>query len=91
VKFTDAKGCLQTGCWKAVFDGGRIYDHAKVTHEIHGAVLTYYLHSGGAPGPLGFPITDVQKLSSPAGSVRSTFEHGTVTCSASGHCTGATS
>ncbi|HXJ63877.1 MAG TPA: hypothetical protein VNN79_08995, partial [Actinomycetota bacterium] len=56
-------------------------------HEIHGPVLSYYLKTGGATGVLGFPTSDVAKLAHPAGSVRSTFEHGTVTCPASGKCT----
>jgi SpoIID/LytB domain protein len=88
VKLADPRGCGQVACSKAEFDAGRIYDKGPANpYEIHGRVLTYYLKTGGATGVLGFPTSDVKKLSRPAGAVRSTFEHGTVTCPASGPCT----
>jgi SpoIID/LytB domain protein len=86
IRLNDAAGCGQALCTKAVFDGGRIYDKGKANaHEIHGRVMTYWLKTGGVTGVLGFPTSDVTKL--PSGSLRSTFEHGSVTCPSSGACT----
>jgi len=80
------KGCADSDvCSRTDFDGGRIYQKGGVgTYEVHGPVLGYYLDHGGAVGALGFPTSDVKALS--GGSVRSTFEHGTVTCPATGPC-----
>ena len=78
-------GCGGADCSRASFDHGRIYDKSGVgTFEVHGPVLAYFLHQGGASGGLGFPTSDVTPAG--GGAVRSTFEHGTVTCPASGAC-----
>ncbi|MDP9341677.1 MAG: SpoIID/LytB domain-containing protein [Actinomycetota bacterium] len=72
-------------CTRQTFDNGRIYSKDGVgAHEVHGAVLTYFLGRGGAAGPLGFPTSDV--TTGADGSTSATFEHGTVTCDPSGSC-----
>jgi len=80
------KGCGGSpSCFRADFDGGRIYQKVGVgTFEVHGPVLGYYLDHGGAGGALGFPTSDVKAMG--GGTVRSTFEHGIVTCPATGPC-----
>jgi SpoIID/LytB domain protein len=84
---THASGCGSQTCLRADFAGGRIYRRGSAhPWEIHGPIEAYYLNHGAAEGPLGFPTSDVTKLS--GGGSRSTFEHGTVTCRA-GDCTGA--
>jgi SpoIID/LytB domain protein len=77
-----------TGGTRETFDGGRIYWKSSTgAHEVHGRILTVYLSKSGAGGALGFPVTDVVTLST--GELRSTFEHGTITCpnSSTGTCT----
>ena len=72
-------------CARQTFDSGRIYAKDGVgAHEVHGAVLVYFLGRGGAAGPLGFPTSDV--ATGPDGSTTATFERGTVTCDPSGSC-----
>jgi SpoIID/LytB domain protein len=83
---TGLPGCGSAPCVRADFAGGRVYRKGNApSHEVHGPVATYYVNHGAAAGPLGFPTSDVVKLS--GGGLRSTFEHGTVTCSVSGGCT----
>jgi SpoIID/LytB domain protein len=73
-------------CTRQGFDGGRIYFRDGVgAHEVHGAILTYFLGRGGAAGPLGFPTSDVGTGAD--GSTNATFEHATVTCDPTGSCT----
>jgi SpoIID/LytB domain protein len=77
-----------TGGFREIFEGGRIYSKtATGAHEVHGRVLTVYLSKGGATGTLGYPKTDVVKQAD--GNLKSTFEHGTITCpdSDAGSCT----
>ncbi len=75
-------------CARQTFDNGRIYVKDGVgAHEVHGAVLTYFLGRGGAAGPLGFPTSDVSTGAD--GSTSATFEHGTVSCDPAGSCTAA--
>jgi lysozyme len=82
---TAPSGCGSGGCAKEVFAHGNIYLKGTTgAHELHGAVLTYYLGHGGAGGPLGFPTTDVKAVA--GGGRTATFEHGTVTCKSSGSC-----
>jgi uncharacterized protein with LGFP repeats len=65
------------------FERATIFYRSNVgAHSIGGSVLTEYLHEGGPGGRLGFPTTDVRTLS--GGSRRARFEHGVITCSASG-------
>jgi SpoIID/LytB domain protein len=90
IKVTGAPGCGSQTCVRADFAGGRIYRKGSApAHEVHGSVETYYVNHGAAMGPLGFPTSDVQGL--PGGGAKATFEHGTVTCPASGGCTTAPS
>jgi len=84
IPLTDPAGCATIQCARAEFDGGRIYDKGTApAHEVHGRVMAYWLAHGGAAGPLGFPTSDVFRVT---GGMRSRFEHGTVTCPASGTC-----
>jgi SpoIID/LytB domain protein len=77
-------GCGSGGCAREKFERGLIYLKRPVgAHELHGAVLDYYLSHGGAGGALGFPTSDVTRVS---GGRSATFEHGTVTCAGSGGC-----
>jgi uncharacterized protein with LGFP repeats len=83
---TKADGCRAVSCKRVDFDKGRIYDKGQADpHEVHGAILTYYVGHGGAQGTLGFPTSDVKHLMH--GTVQSKFEHGTLTCPSSGPCT----
>ncbi len=85
---THPKGCGSLTCLRADFTSGRIYRKGNAhPYEVHGPVAAYYVNHGAAMGPLGFPTSDVQRL--PGGGLRSTFEHGTVTCPPSGRCTAA--
>ncbi len=75
----------EAGGKRARFDGGEIYRKGGVgTFEVHGPVLTEYLSLDGARGDLGFPTSDVVTLED--GSLRSTFEGGTITCAPGGGC-----
>jgi SpoIID/LytB domain protein len=75
-------GCSSGRCAREDFKAGRIYLKRPLgPHELHGAVLGYYLGHGGAAGPLGFPTTDVSVTND---GTTATFEHGTVTCSSQG-------
>jgi hypothetical protein len=68
-----------------IYEHGRIYWHAQVgCHEVHGAILTEYLRSGGpgvAPGgsqrPLGFPTSDEERTADDLAQV-SRFEWGSI-------------
>ena len=72
------------GCERLDLSHGRIYSKGGVgTSALWGKVLQAYLDRGGASGALGFPTSRVHG----GGGVSSaTFEHGTITCKASG-CT----
>jgi SpoIID/LytB domain protein len=85
----DALGCspgLPTSRQIAVAGGHRqafqdatIYvSPSTAPHEVHGAVLSAYVGARGPRGRLGFPVTDTRRLRN--GSLRSRFEHGTITC-----------
>jgi SpoIID/LytB domain protein len=81
---TAPAGCGSGGCAKEKFAGGNIYRKPKLgAHELHGAVLAYYVSHDGTFGSLGFPTSDVQSVS---GGKAATFEHGTVTCPSTGQC-----
>ncbi len=85
IALTSPSGCGPGDCFRVYFDAGRIWSKSGIgAHEVHGKVLTYYVHAGSANGSLGFPTSDVQRLA--GGTLRSTFEHGTVTCPTSGPC-----
>ena len=61
------------------FDDATIYfSQGTGAHELHGPVLEHYVENGGPGGRLGFPITDVRRLSN--GNLRAGFEHGVITC-----------
>ncbi len=78
-------GCAQVACSRQGFDGGRIYFKAGIgAFEIHGPVYAFFLSLKGAAGPLGFPTSNVKTRSD--GSTASRFEHGKVTCPATGPC-----
>ncbi len=67
------------------FERATIYVKDDVgAHALSGFVLEFYLKKGGPTGRLGFPTTDVRRLES--GGTRAGFEHGRITCSASGSC-----
>jgi SpoIID/LytB domain protein len=84
IRLTAPAGCA-SGCARESFVRGRIYLKGSVgAHELHGAVLAYYLDHNGADGSLGFPTSDVKAAS--GGGRTATFEHGTVTCPKSGPC-----
>jgi stage II sporulation protein D len=69
------------------FEDATIYfSEGTGAHQLYGPVLGHYLDSGGPSGPLGFPVTDVRRLSN--GNLRAGFEHGVITCSDSGCRTG---
>jgi stage II sporulation protein D len=85
----DALGCapgLPTSRQVAVAGGIRqafesatiFFQDAVGAHELHGAVLDFYLAKGGPGGRFGFPVTDVRRLAN--GKLRAQFEHGTITC-----------
>jgi SpoIID/LytB domain protein len=81
-----ASACTGGRCTRASFDRGRIYDKAgNDPHELHGAVLGYYVGQDGPGGPLGFPTSDIKHLAH--ATIRATFEHGVVTCDGAGSCT----
>ncbi len=69
---------------KAAFANGAIYWSAATTgaFEIHGPVMVQYYALRGALGPLGLPVGDVQTL--PSGQLSDSFQHGSITCPASG-------
>ena len=72
------------GCSRINLTRGRIYSKTGVgSSALWGTVLQAYLDRGGASGSLGFPTSRVQGGS---GTSSATFEHGTITCAASG-CT----
>lgn len=65
------------------FQDGQIFSKdATGAHLLRGPVLRAYLENGGPKGALGYPTTDVRRLSD--GSTRARFEHGAITCSSSG-------
>jgi SpoIID/LytB domain protein len=75
-----ARGLVQA------FARGRIYyRRGPGSHYLYGRVLAYYLGKRGPRGRLGFPTSDIRRLS--GGRRRATFQHGTVTCRADGRCT----
>jgi stage II sporulation protein D len=63
-------------------DATIFFSQTTGAHELHGPVLTHYLDVGGPSGRLGFPVTDVRRLSS--GNLRAGFEHGVITCGDAG-------
>ncbi len=77
-----------TGGSRENFEGGTIYYKAATgAHEVHGRIYNVYLSKGGATSSLGYPKTDVVNQGN--GTLKSTFEHGTITCpnSDTGSCT----
>jgi SpoIID/LytB domain protein len=85
----DALGCapgLPTSRTVAVAGGQRqAFQDATIywsdpthAHEVRGPVLQAYVHARGPTGRLGFPVTDTRRLQN--GRLRSTFEHGSITC-----------
>jgi uncharacterized protein with LGFP repeats len=86
-ELTQPDGCGPAGfCAREGFDHGRIFFKSALgAHELHGAVLSFYLSRNGAHGGLGFPKTDVKKGGN--GATSATFEHGTVSCDKTGACT----
>jgi uncharacterized protein with LGFP repeats len=70
---------------RGLFEGGSIYfKQATGAHELHGAVLRYYLSRGGASSTLRFPTSDVRKTAS--GGTTASFQGGRIVCSSSGRC-----
>ncbi len=68
----DARGTF------AVFENGHIYASPTTEgHQVHGAVLTYYLAHGGPTGSLGYPTTELDPSGSPGGRFQ-TFENGRI-------------
>lgn len=60
------------------FTGGSIWWALDIgAREVHGPILDRYLESGGATGRLGYPVTDVRRLSD--GRQQSEFEGGVLT------------
>jgi uncharacterized protein with LGFP repeats len=88
---TAPAGCDHQTCQRAQFDNGFIYFKADVAaHELHGAVLDYFMTQGGLTGHLGFPSSDVTTAKD--GTAMATFQHPsgsavTVSCPPSGTCT----
>jgi SpoIID/LytB domain protein len=67
------------------FQRGAIYFKAGIgAHLLSGSVLEFYVKKSGPKGRLGFPTSDVVTLKN--GATRATFEHGKITCTASGAC-----
>ena len=67
------------------FEVATIYtSDATGAHSLSGALLDFFLSKGGPGGKLGFPTTDVQRLS--GGATKAVFEHGFVKCTAAGVC-----
>jgi stage II sporulation protein D len=65
------------------FEDATIYfSQGTGAHELHGPALAHYVDLRGPSGRLGFPITDVRRLSN--GNVRAGFEHGVITCGDTG-------
>ncbi len=61
------------------FEDATIYfQEGPGAHELHGPVLVAYLDAGGPGGNLGFPTTDVRRLSN--GNQRARFQDGVITC-----------
>lgn len=73
------------GVWQR-FRNGRIYSKDGVgTRYLHGLVLSKYLNKGGPGGRLGYPKTDVRKLSD--GRLKTRFQGGRIVCTpSSGRC-----
>ncbi|RPJ15407.1 MAG: hypothetical protein EHM22_00590, partial [Actinobacteria bacterium] len=65
------------------FQGGTIY-HSGTSgaHYVRGPVLARYFDEGGPAGHLGFPTSDVRRLTN--GNLRATFETGVITCEPDG-------
>ena len=57
---------------------------ATGAHSLSGPLLDFFLSKDGPGGKLGFPTTDVQRLS--GGATKAVFEHGVVKCTAAGVC-----
>ena len=61
------------------FTKGTIFrSNATGAHLLDGPVLEHYLSHDGPGGSLGFPTTDVKRLSN--GNLRAGFEHGVIVC-----------
>ena len=73
------------GVWQR-FKNGRIYSKDGVgTRYLHGLVLGKYLDKRGPAGRLGYPKTDVRKLSD--GRLKTRFQGGRIICTpSSGRC-----
>jgi SpoIID/LytB domain protein len=70
------------GKWQR-FKNGRIYSKGGAgTHYLHGAILAKYLGKDGPRGRLGYPTTDVDRLS--GGRLRARFEGGRIVCRSDG-------
>lgn len=81
-----SKQLAVAGGLRQLFEHGAIYYERGVgAHELHGDVLSFYRAQGGPAGSLGFPTTDVREDGS--GGTFARFEHGIITCTASGSCT----
>jgi SpoIID/LytB domain protein len=74
-----SRSACRPTCIRADFQHGAIWAKPGVgTHALWGRVYRSYLGRGGSGGPLGFPRTRPRRT--PNGSVRASFEHGTITC-----------
>ncbi len=63
-----------TGSRQSVFQGGRIYWSSSTdAHEVHGAILNYYLSLGAAGSTLGLPVSDEYSVE---GGRQNAFQHG---------------
>ncbi|WP_131787672.1 GH25 family lysozyme [Protofrankia symbiont of Coriaria ruscifolia] len=63
-----------SGSRQSAFQGGRIYWSSSTdAHEIHGAILNYYLSLGAAGSDLGLPVSDEYPVE---GGRQSTFQYG---------------
>ncbi|MGY1715091.1 N-acetylmuramoyl-L-alanine amidase [Geodermatophilus sp. SYSU D01106] len=70
----------------AYFQGGAVYSSAVGgTRVLRGAVLDAWARTGWEQGRLGWPTSDT--VAQPGGGTRTSFEHGTITVSASGAAT----
>lgn len=66
-------------CRRADFQHGAIWAKPGVgARALWGRVYRSYLGRGGSGGPLGFPTSRPRRT--PNGSVRASFEHGSITC-----------
>ncbi|HVM12457.1 MAG TPA: SpoIID/LytB domain-containing protein [Actinomycetota bacterium] len=80
-----ARTSTNGGVWQR-FAKGRIYSKDDPgTHWVYGLVLRRYLDANGPRGSLGYPTTEVVRLSD--GRLRTRFQNGVITCNPStGRC-----